>query len=482
MKAQEEKREANNEKTQEEIQAVDKEEIKKGERSLGRLRNPSFHISLYVIVPCIFAGFTILSYVLTLGLVDYYLNSGVQNYADRTFWPLMGLAAIAAACGFFIQRAILKPLEKFIEITKNLSILRISGGLDGTEKISVDKPESVEKLLKGVTTCLSLVDAKALFPDLIAESEAMRSIMSEIVKVAPTDSTVLILGESGTGKELVANSLFNHSLRKDKPFIKLNCVAIPRELWESELFGHEKGSFTGADKQKKGKFEMANTGTLFLDEIGDMPLETQAKMLRVLEEREFERVGGTKTIKVDVRFVAATNKDLKKMVEEGTFREDLYYRLNVFTILIPPLRERRDDIPILAEHFCKNAPKPASVTQVTLQVLQNTKLEWTGNVRELRNIIHRAAVMSEDGKIEPRHLPAELMTGNPLLPLLSHIDSDESLSIDDQLQALEKSMITDALRRSKGVQVRAAELLGIKQRSLWHRTRKYNIDVKAFKV
>ena len=258
-----------------------------------------------------------------------------------------------------------------------------------------------------VTSVLSRIDARHFFPEIIGESIAMRGLLSLIMKVAPTDSTVLILGESGTGKELVATSIYQHSPRKDGPFIKLNCAAIPEELLESELFGHEKGAFTGATTFKPGKFDMADGGTIFLDEIGDMPLNLQAKILRVLQEKEFYRVGGSRTIKVDVRFIASTNKNLERMVQEGTFREDLFYRLNVFTLHLPPLRERKEDIPLLVDHFLKSTPKQVEISSVALQLLMG--YAWPGNVRELKNVIESAAVIAvTNGYIEPAQLPTKI--------------------------------------------------------------------------
>jgi transcriptional regulator with GAF, ATPase, and Fis domain len=307
---------------------------------------------------------------------------------------------------------------------------------------------------------------------------AMRGVLRKVMKVAPTDSTVLILGESGTGKELVATSIYDHSLRYDKPFVKINCVAIPEELLESELFGHEKGAFTGATSRKIGKFEIANKGTIFLDEIGDMSLNLQAKLLRVLQEREFDRVGGTKSIRVDVRFIAASNKDLEKMVEQGLFREDLYYRLNVFSLRLPRLCERKEDIPILVEHFLKESPQSAKIYSMSLQMLMN--YSWPGNIRELQNTIERAAVMCDQGIIEVSHLPENIIDGlgdhfieEPTEPLSS--------SIDDQLREIEKGMIIEALRKTDGVQAKAAGILGINQRSLWHRVKKLGIDAGSFK-
>ena len=340
-----------------------------------------------------------------------------------------------------------------------------------------DDIERYERVFDQITTILTKVEAKELFPGIIGQSRIMRGVFTQIIKVAPTDSTVLILGESGTGKELVASGIYEHSLRKGKPLIKINCVAIPENLMESELFGHEKGAFTGAISQKIGKFEMASGGTIFLDEIGDMPLTTQAKLLRVLQEKEFERVGGTKTIKVDVRFIIATNKNLPEMVKQGQFREDLYYRINVFTINLPPLRERREDIPYLVDHFLNINSKQVKISPLALQIIAG--YSWPGNIRELKNIIERATVLTETETIEPAHLPlhvAGVITADSL-----HDKSIDSLTVDDRLDEVEKGLIIEALTRTGGVQVKAAEILGINQRSLWHRIKKHGIDTESFK-
>jgi transcriptional regulator with PAS, ATPase and Fis domain len=322
------------------------------------------------------------------------------------------------------------------------------------------------------------MDARHFFPSIIGESMAIRGLLSLIKKVSPTDSTVLVLGESGTGKELVATSIHDNSDRKHRPFIKLNCAAIPAELLESELFGHEKGAFTGASKFKPGKFDMADNGTIFLDEIGDMPVDLQAKILRVLQEKEFYRVGGSRTIKVNVRIIASTNKNLDRMVQEGTFREDLFYRLNVFTLHLPPLRERKEDIPLLVDYFLENAPKKVEISSVALQML--VAFSWPGNIRELKNTIESAAVLAENNYIEPAQLSSKITAAfnsedrtNLKLPV--------NIPLDDRLKEIEKSMIIEALRKTGGVQVRATELLGINQRSLWHRIKKLNIDVKGIK-
>jgi len=295
---------------------------------------------------------------------------------------------------------------------------------------------------------------------------------------------VLITGESGVGKELAAKSLHGHGSRFKKPFVAVNCAAIPEGLLESELFGHEKGAFTDAAAMKQGKFEQADGGVLFLDEIGDMPLSAQAKILRVLQNRECERLGGGKPVKLDIRLVAATNRNLAAMVAEGRFREDLYHRINVINIHIPPLRERRQDIPLLASRFLDAAGKDQSFSTAALQRLM--AYDWPGNVRELQNVVERAAVMSEEGAIiDEERLPdrgdAVSLDLGEAVDLVSLIENDEPTGLDERLAAMEKSLILSALTRAGGVQARAAGLLGVKQRSLWHRIKKYGIDPAAVK-
>jgi transcriptional regulator with GAF, ATPase, and Fis domain len=262
--------------------------------------------------------------------------------------------------------------------------------------------------------------------------------------------------------------------------VKLNCAAIPEGLLESELFGHEKGAFTGAVARKKGKFEAADHGTLFLDEIGDMALGTQAKILRVLQERELERVGGNQTLACDVRLIVATNKDLDEMVKKGLFREDLLYRIKVFSLVLPPLRLRKEDIPLLAEYFLASGnqkEKKLAVSSEALQLLM--AYSWPGNIRQLQNVMERAAVMCAGAQIEPADLPAEIVgSAGPSLP---GPNPGSSMSIDDRLREMEKAMVLEALTRTNGLQVKAAELLGINQRSLWHRVKKHGIDVQSIK-
>ena len=378
---------------------------------------------------------------------------------------ITAMAFFTLFISFLLLRFFLKPFMRFVNKTQKMPILANSPL--GKQKIITDDFDQITKLFDNVTNILSNVEAKELFPHIIGSSASMRNIFTQIIKVAPTDSTVLISGESGTGKELIASSIYEHSMRKGKPFVKINCVAIPEGLLESELFGHEKGSFTGATEQKKGKFEIADNGTIFLDEIGDMPLATQAKLLRVLQEKEFERVGGTKPIRVDIRFIAATNKNLPEMIKKGTFREDLYFRLNVFSISLPALRERKEDISLIANYFLESLPKPAKLSTSALQELIG--YSWPGNVRELRNILEQASILSENGIIELHHLPETLLKQNSR-NVVNNLSDD--MALDAKLELMEKEIIIAALRKTGGIQVKAANILGINQRSLWHRIKK----------
>jgi transcriptional regulator with PAS, ATPase and Fis domain len=425
------------------------------------MKHSRFYISLYIIIPFIFTGYAILAVMITFRLTKYGIEQG-NDPAGTIFWFLVAISILAFGSGFALVRFILKPVEEFVENAKKLASFSSPKNRRGKDW-SVDKLEQFTSVFDQVTSVLSRIDARHFFPDIIGESLAIRGLLSLIKKVAPTDSTVLILGESGTGKELVATSIYQNSSRKDRPFIKLNCAAIPEELLESELFGHEKGAFTGANKFKPGKFDMAHRGTIFLDEIGDMPLNLQAKILRVIQEQEFYRVGGSKTIKVDVRFIASTNQNLEKMVQQGKFREDLYFRLNVFTLHLPPLRERKEDINLLVDYFLQNVPKKVEISSVALQML--LVYGWPGNIRE--------------GYIEPAQLPGKI-TG-AFNTESNEVTLPTNASLDDRLKEIEKSLIIEALRKTGGVQVRATELLGINQRSLWHRIKKHNIDVRGIK-
>ena len=313
---------------------------------------------------------------------------------------------------------------------------------------------------------------------IIGKSPAMRETLSIVDRVSASRSTVLITGESGTGKELVARAIHFSSPRKDEPFVAVNCMAFNAGVLESELFGHEKGSFTGAVAMRRGRFEQADRGTLFLDEIGELPPDLQVKLLRVLQERVFERVGGTEPVKVDIRIVAATNKDLAKMVEEGRFREDLYYRLTVVQIHIPPLRERREDIPLLVSHFIaqiasENGITPKSFTQEAQNYLSG--YEWPGNIRQLQNVIERCMVMIPRDVIDVEDLPPEIRdeesqfkSAVDLLPV--------ELNLADTLDKIEAALIRRALVRADFVQAHAADLLGISRSLMQYKLKKYNIS------
>jgi two-component system nitrogen regulation response regulator GlnG len=341
-----------------------------------------------------------------------------------------------------------------------------------------------------------LKDHYQLDRTIIGQSPVMQDVYKVLGKIAPSDVTVLITGESGTGKELIARAVHFNSPRLGKPFIALNCAAIPRELLESELFGHEKGSFTGATERKAGKFEQANGGTLFLDEIGDMPLELQAKLLRVLQEREVTRTGGSSTIQVDVRIVAATNQELKEKVQSKEFREDLYYRLNVVPLELPPLRDRREDIPPLVEYFIGRAQESyqtnaQGLTPEALKAL--SEYRWPGNVRELENVIQRAALLSPDALLRPDDFPEltatssaesnesslEGLIATKLHNSLSQMDLQDMDNLYEMvLHQMERPLINIVLDKMRGNQVKAAEILGINRNTLRKKIQVLGIDLK----
>jgi formate hydrogenlyase transcriptional activator len=323
------------------------------------------------------------------------------------------------------------------------------------------------------------IDRSSMFEEIVGSSEPLRRVLSQVAKVAPTDSTVLILGETGTGKELIARAIHKRSNRSGRAFIRVNCAAIPASLIASELFGHEKGAFTGAMQRRVGRFESADSGTIFLDEVGDLPPETQIALLRVLQEREFERVGGSQTVPVDVRVVAATNADLSVAVAESTFRQDLFYRLNVFPIQVPALRERVDDIPLLVEYLIDRYAQAAgkkikNINKGTLDLFQN--YDWPGNVRELQNVIERAVILSDGDTFivdETWLTPVTPKTAAPSVPLVSNL-------IDH-----EREMIETALREAEGLvsgPTGAATKLGIPRQTLESKIRKLGINRHRFKT
>lgn len=314
--------------------------------------------------------------------------------------------------------------------------------------------------------------------NIIGESKRMQDVFSSVELVSKSKATVLLRGESGTGKELVAHAIHYHSPRADKPFIKVSCAALPETLLESELFGYEKGAFTGAVTSKAGRFEIANGGTLFLDEIGDLSPSTQVKLLRVLQEREFERLGGTKTIQVDIRLITATNKDLEKEMQEGQFREDLYYRLNVVPIFMPPLRERKEDLPFLVQHFLarsnkENNKQSKRISDEAWQYIMN--YAWPGNVREVENVIERAVIMCKGDVIGREHFPIDLRANiKPDSKTLSAASSSDTLP--KAVEILERQMLVDALQKTGGNKRKAAEMLGLTERILGYKVKQYNLQ------
>jgi Nif-specific regulatory protein len=313
---------------------------------------------------------------------------------------------------------------------------------------------------------------------IIGNSKSMLDIYALIDKVSRTNATVLILGESGVGKERVAHAIHYNSTRAKNPYIKINCAALPESLIESELFGHEKGAFTGATMFRKGRFEMAGGGTLFLDEIGDLPLSLQTKLLRVLQEKEFERVGGNLTLKADARIIAATNKNLEGLIQDGKFREDLYYRLNIFPIIVPALRDRKTDIVLLADHFIEKYGSEFgktinSISAPAADLLMN--YNWPGNVRELENCIERAIILSTDGIIHSYHLPPSIQRGD----LSGH--SERTGKYMETMAVVEREIIAEELKRNRGNMAKAARELGITERMMGLRVAKLKIDPKQFK-
>jgi len=389
---------------------------------------------------------------------------------------------------------------KASETTRAIPVIFLTALTDTFEKVRafsvgavdyVTKPFETEELLARVGTHIALrreieahrkskstisylvEEIRSDRDSMVGESQALKRVREQIAQVAPTDSTVLIQGETGTGKELVARAVHEQSTRRERPLIKLNCAALPRDLVESELFGHEKGAFTGAMQQRRGRFELADGGTLFLDEAGELPLETQAKLLRVLQEREFERVGGTASLRVDVRVIAATNRDLHKQVAAGSFRSDLYYRLNVFPIVLPPLRERSDDIPHLVRHFALKAARKLgrNLDGISPAFLDSARAyTWPGNIRELENLVERAVIMSRGAQLNA----VDLFASTSATPSEKTPGSTGNAT----LEAVERAHIQQVLERTRWViegESGAARILGLNPSTLRGRLRKLGI-------
>lgn len=343
--------------------------------------------------------------------------------------------------------------------------------------LTVKRALAHEALAMEVQSLKDELTEKYRMDNIIGNSSQMQKIYKTIGRVAETKATVLIQGESGTGKELVANAIHYNSLNKRGPFIKINCAALPESLLESELFGHEKGAFTGAVSARKGRFEMAHTGTIFLDEIGEMSPMLQSKLLRVLQDQTFERIGGNQTVQVDLRIIAATNKKLEESVKKGEFREDLYYRLNVVFIQIPPLRERKEDIVLLTEYFLHKYGSEAKfptirISQAAFDLLKNC--DWPGNVRELENVIERAVVFSGGQTITPEHLPITLRPDKD--SPVNYSPESENFHFKDIISDVEKNLIIKALNKANWNRSQAAQILDINRKLLYSKMKEYNIS------
>lgn len=388
-------------------------------------------------------------------------------------------------------------LEQLRERFPELPVCMMSGraGLSDAVKATrlgavnfLEKPLTPEGVLLALAGALELRQTRrersalradlGLAGELVGDSPSMRAVRELIARVAPTDARVLITGESGTGKELVASAIHAESARREKPFVRVNCAAIPRDLVESEMFGHERGSFTGATERRLGRFELAHTGTLLLDEVGDLGPEAQAKLLRAIEAREIERVGGARPIKVDVRIIAATNRDLERAVREGQFREDLLFRLNVIPFPIPPLRERPDDVPALVRHFAtlqrrRSAQAMPAWTPEAVQAL--SRYRWPGNVRELANIVERLSILHAGRPISAEDVQAVLPLERAAAPTLPDLEQPE-LTLSDSLDEYEKLLITRALSAADGVVAEAARRLRTDRPNLYRRMRRLGLQ------
>ncbi|MFH1626470.1 MAG: sigma-54 dependent transcriptional regulator [Pseudomonadota bacterium] len=390
--------------------------------------------------------------------------------------------------GMEAQRQIkqINPTIPVIIMTAYGSINSAVEALKSGAEDYLTKPLDVDELIIKVNKALryreleeeSLLQREQLgtrfdFSSIIGKSPSMQELFDTLAVVTPTTATVLLLGERGTGKEIVANVIHQNSPRRDKPYVKVNCAALSETLLESELFGHEKGAFTGAMYKKKGRFELADDGTIFLDEIGEMSLPTQTKILRVLQEREFEPVGGTKTIQVDVRIITATNKDLEDEARKGKFREDLYDRLNVIPITIPPLRERKEDIPLLAEHFLRiyNEKNKRSIRGFEPRVMDAfIRYSWPGNVRELENIVERTVIMCRSDIISIDDLPSTIVGAR-------QEEGQGEIFTGSSLRDVEKEVILRTLRQTGGNRTRSATILGITRKTLQNKIKEYGIEI-----
>jgi len=374
--------------------------------------------------------------------------------------------------------SVVRKYNPRISYEEDIRLMSVVGSLVASvAHYQQEKHEELELLRQRNRDLKNQLEADLRPDSMVGNSGKMRDVYGLITMVAPTNSSVLIRGESGTGKELIAESIHTNSQREKGPMIKVNCSALPDSLIESELFGHEKGAFTGADQRRTGRFEKAHKGTLFLDEVGDLPQPTQVKLLRILQEREFERLGSSEPIHVDVRIIAATNRNLEALIETGDFREDLFYRINVFPLFLPPLRDRREDIPMLTDHFIEkfNKRNNASVKRITTTALNMLMVyAWPGNIRELENCIERACILTRDGVIHSYNLPPSLQTADST-------ETNSTGGLMESVERIEKQLIIEALTSTGGNIAKAAEMLKITERMLGTRVKKYRIEPWRFK-
>jgi Nif-specific regulatory protein len=363
-------------------------------------------------------------------------------------------------------------------LDEDIRLLMVTSSLIAQKVALLEKINREKDLLRQENLRLKKeLNKKYSFSNIIGNSRKMQEVFYLIIQVAKSSANVLLLGESGTGKELVANAIHYNSLRAEKPFIKVNCAALPANLVEAELFGYEKGAFTGATRQKEGKFELAHGGTIFLDEIGSLALESQGKLLRVLQEKELERLGGTQSIKVNIRLIAASNQDLRSAVDKGTFREDLFYRLNVYPIYLPPLREREADVLLLADFFLEKYDREygKDIKRISTPAIDAlTQYHWPGNVRELENCMERAVLLCEDQVIHGYHLPPTLQTAQ-------ETGTHETRSFSEAVERFESELLIDALKTSRGNMRKAAMALKTTERIFGYKIKKYHIDARQYR-
>jgi Nif-specific regulatory protein len=370
------------------------------------------------------------------------------------------------------------PFNKDLNYERVLEVLRVVASMMAQAiKVHTLIEDTTKKLIDENFNLREELTKRYDFSNIIGNSGPMRQVYEQVAQVAPSNTTVLIRGESGTGKELIAQSIHFNSPRAKGPLVNVNCAALPDTLIESELFGYEKGAFTGAQSRKKGRFELAEGGTIFLDEVGELNLSTQVKLLRILQEKELDRLGGTETIKVNVRVIAATNKDLEKSIAKGTFREDLYYRLNVFSIFVPPLRERKPDVMLLADHFLQkySVEHSKNIKRISTPAIDMLmSYHWPGNVRELENTIERAILVCDSNVIHAHHLPPTLQTAESSGTIMS-------LSLAEAIDSYERDILIDTLKTTRGNRTKAARLLKTTERVISYKVKKYNIDCERFK-